>query len=448
MSAARTILFCTQSASAIGGVENWLDQLCSGLDSNRWRPIVALVRGSRAHDPDRFRRSHPALETVEIDGRGLPQDSRVRAVMRCVRRVDPAVFIPLVVSDAHEAAARLRAAGTPTRYLLTLHGNTPPQLLEAREMIPYADFSVAPGALTFRLLAGLGMPPDRLRYIPNGARERIAEPRARVEGEPLRLGYVGRLADVDKRIRDIVPFVHGLHARGIPFHLSIAGDGPERSTLADALASYPVTFLGALSSDQLYREVYPALDALLLFSESEAFGIALVEAMRHGVVPVSSAFVGCVAEEIVADGSSGLLFPVGDSLAAVDCIERLAAQPGLLARVSAEGRRSVEGKFSWSGCIQEWNSALQRCMELPARAVPPRIPQAGRAGSGRLDRMGAHPGVVDALRRTRVRLFGVPEAMHGGEEWPWTQLRHQPSELDSMRRLRESLDQPGTGANG
>jgi hypothetical protein len=38
--------------------------------------------------------------------------------------------------------------------------------------------------------------------------------------------------------------------------------------------------------------------------------------------------------------------------------------------------------------------------------------------------------------------------MHGGEEWPWTQLRHQPSELDSMRRLRESLDQPGTGANG
>ncbi len=250
MSAPKTVLFCSQSASAIGGVENWLDQLCSGLDSARWRPIVALVRGSKAHDPDRFRRSHPALETVEIDGRGLPQDSRVRAVMRCVRRLDPAIFIPLVVSDAHEAAARLRTAGSRSRYLLTLHGNTPPQLLEAREMIPYADFAVAPGALTFRLLSGLGMPADRLKYIPNGARERLVEPRVRPEGAPLRLGYVGRLADVDKRIRDIIPFVQSLHARGIRFHLSIAGDGPERAGLAEALADYPVSFLGALTSDR------------------------------------------------------------------------------------------------------------------------------------------------------------------------------------------------------
>ena len=448
MTEPKTVLFCSQSASAIGGVENWLDQLCSGLDSSRWRPIVALVRGSKAHDPDRFRRSHPGLETVEVDGRGLPQDSRVRAVMRCVRRINPAIFIPLVVSDAHEAAARLRGEGSRSRYLLTLHGNTPPQLLEAREMISYADFAVAPGALTFRLLAALGMPADRLQYVPNGARERIADPQARAEGAPLRLGYVGRLTNADKRIRDIVPLVHLLHTSGVSFHLSIAGDGPERAALTEALAAYPVTFLGALSSDQLYREVYPVLDALLLFSESEAFGIALVEAMRHGVVPVSSAFVGCAAEKIVTDGSSGLLFPVGNALAAADCVERLVSETGLLTRLSAEGRRRVQGRYSWTSCIHEWNSALHLCLDLPTRVVPPRMPQAGRAGGGRLDRMGAHPGVVDALRRTRLRLFGASKAMHGGEEWPWTQLRHEPSELDLMRRLRESMDRPGTGANG
>jgi glycosyltransferase involved in cell wall biosynthesis len=446
VSTPRTVLFCSQSASAIGGVENWLDQLCSGLDLARWRPIVALVRGSKAHDPDRFRRSHPALETVEIDGRGLPQDSRVRAVMRCVRRLDPSIFIPLVVSDAHEAAARLRMAGSRPRYLLTLHGNTPPQLLEAREMTPYADFAVAPGALTFRLLATLGMPPDRLTYIPNGARERLAEPRARAPGAPLRLGYVGRLADVDKRVRDIIPFVRSLRARGVDFHLSIAGDGPERSNLAEALADDPVSFLGPLTSDQLYREVYPELDAILLFSESEAFGIALVEAMRHGVVPVSSAFVGCAAEAIVEDGQSGLLFAVGDAEGAAGCVARLATDAQLLARLAEAGQRRVSGKYTWTGCISAWNEALQACLDREPRVVPD-SPRSSRRMASRLDRMGVHPGLADALRRTKRRLLGVSPAMHGGEEWPWTRLRHDQSEIESMCRLRADIDGPGIHAD-
>lgn len=447
MTEPKTVLFCSQSASAIGGVENWLDQLCSGLDSNRWRPIVALVRGSKAHDPDRFRRSHPALETVEVDGRGLPQDSRVRAVMRCVRRINPAIFIPLVVSDAHEAAARLRSEGSWSRYLLTLHGNTPPQLLEAREMIPYADFAVAPGALTFRLLAALGMPALRLRYVPNGARERIAHPRARAEGAPLRLGYVGRLTNADKRIRDIVPLVHSLHASGVAFQLAIAGDGPERAALSEALAAYPVTFLGALTSDELYRDVYPDLDALLMFSESEAFGIALVEAMRHGVVPVSSAFVGCAAEGIVEDGKSGLLFAVGDVFTAADCIQRLAGDSQLLQLLAAEARRRVEGRYTWSNCIFDWNEALQSCLDLPLREVAAPGRRANHTGKSRLDRMGVHPGVVDALRRTRRRLFGVSAAMHGGEEWPWTRLRHEPAEIEAMLRFRAGIDRSASDAN-
>jgi glycosyltransferase involved in cell wall biosynthesis len=149
------------------------------------------------------------------------------------------------------------------------------------------------------------MPEDRLRYIPNGAREAVCPRVPREPGSPLRLGFVGRLADVDKRAGDLLPFVQALASSGEAFHLTIAGDGPERAKLAQALASYPATFLGARTSEQLFREVYPKLDVLLLFSESEAFGIALVEAMRHGVVPVSSRFVGCAAEAIAVHGDTG-----------------------------------------------------------------------------------------------------------------------------------------------
>jgi glycosyltransferase involved in cell wall biosynthesis len=440
MSGPKTVLLCSQTASTIGGVENWLDQLCAGLDASRWRPIVALVRGSKVHDPVRFKSAHLGLETVEIDGRGLSMEGRIRAVMRCVRHVDPAIFIPLVVSDAHEAAARLRTQRSRSKYLLTLHGNTAPQLLHAKELTAFADYSAAPGTLTCRLLGHFGMPNDRLKHIPNGARPPIVARIPRADGAPLRIGYVGRLTAGDKRVGDLVPLVHALNALGESFQLTIAGDGPERMALESILSAYPVQFLGAQTSEQLYRDVYPNLDVLLLFSESEAFGIVLVEALLNGVVPVSSTFVGCLSESIVEQDVTGLLFPVGDAMAAAACVSRLAREPRTIERLSETGQQRVSTRYSWPSCVQAWDEALQTCVALPSRTI--RATQITRAMGGRLDGLGVTPAVADALRRVRRRLFGVPAAMHGGEEWPWAPRHGDPRKLDYMRQLRKSLDLP------
>ena len=90
--------------------------------------------------------------------------------------------------------------------------------------------------------------------------------------------------------------------------------------------------------------------------------------------------------------------------------------------------------------------ALRACLDLEPRVVPD-SPRGSRRMASRLDRLGVHPGVADALRRTKRRLFGVSPAMHGGEEWPWTRLRHDPSEIESMCRLRADIDGPATLAD-
>jgi glycosyltransferase involved in cell wall biosynthesis len=435
----RTVLFCSQTASAIGGVEEWLDRLCAGLDPSKWQARVALVRGSKVHDPDGFRAAHPSLDTVEIDGRGLPQEGRIRAVMRCVEAVRPHIFVPLVVADAHIAAARLRARDAHARYLLTLHGHTPPQLIHARELLPFVDLAVGPGRLTATLLQRLGMPADRVRYIPNGARPATTVRRERSPGTPLRIGYVGRLTSGDKRAQDLVPIARGLQSLGVEFRLVIVGDGPERKRIADELVGAPVQFLGPVSHDRLYAEIYPELDVLVLCSRSESFGIVLVEAMQHGVVPVCSDYLGRSSEGLVRQGENGLVFPVGDAARAAELLSRLAADEAERQRLSVAAQAGVSGRYGWPDCVGAWQAALDECMSLPARTVPgPDSAEASVAFRGENATLPA--GVLDAVRRVRRAVLGVPTAMHGGEEWPWVPLKRAPGELEAMQRLCEELD--------
>jgi len=431
----RTLLICSPTASVAGGIQTWMRELSARLDRSRWRLLVALLRGAVAHDPRRFREANPELDTIEVDGRGLDARGRVRAVRRCIRHVRPDVFLPLTAIDGHNAVCAAKQDGESVRYLMSIRGNIPAQIADARERVDFADLAVCPGRLTCRLLEWAGMPAERIRHVPNGARAAATGREARAKQEPIRLGYVGRLSRADKRVMDLVGFSRALTEKGVPHTLCIAGDGPVRAELEQALAGR-AEFLGRLDVDTLYERVYPRLDVFLLFSESEAFGIAAVEAMQHGVVPVTSRFIGHGAEGFLRDGETALLFPVGDTEAAAARVQALATDPQLLERLSQAARHDVELRYRWSACIAGWVSALDEMMALPARTGI-RVPRI-EAGPSRLRAIGVPPAMVDALRRARLRIAGVPAGLRGGEEWPWIGRHHDESTLrqieDESRR--------------
>jgi glycosyltransferase involved in cell wall biosynthesis len=438
---AKTLLVCNPTSSIAGGVQTWLRELCVGLDESRWRPLVALLRGTRAHDAAAYRTAWPELETVEIDGRGLAAGGRIRAVERCLKRVRPDVFVPLLAVDAHYAACAAKAAGMGVRYLLHVPGNMPPQIADARQHAPWADLAVGPGRLNCGLLEWAGMPRDRVRHVPYGAAVPKRPRRVRGPGEPLRLAYVGRLAAADKRVGDLVPLVAALVSRGVSYQLTIAGDGAQLASLKNALGEFErVRFLGTLNTGALYEHVYPELDVLLLFSESESFGIAVVEAMLHGVVPVTSRFVGLGAEGMLRHGETALLFPVGDAVAAASCVERLATSPELLGQLSHRARAAVEGRYTWPGCVSGWTAALDEVIELPARSGAQLPEVTPTRTSGRLDRLGVPAGLKEWVRGVRTRVIGVPEALKGGEEWPWIGTGHSADHLAEIAQVARRLD--------
>ena len=106
---------------------------------------------------------------------------------------------------------------------------------------------------------------------------------------------------------------------------------------------------------------------MLMPSEMESFGLAALEAMACSV-PTIATRVGGVPELIV-DGENGFLFPVGDVDGMAAGAVRLLQDPLLLARTSANARRTAKDHFCASRIIPLYESYYDRVIARTASAA-------------------------------------------------------------------------------
>jgi N-acetyl-alpha-D-glucosaminyl L-malate synthase BshA len=113
-----------------------------------------------------------------------------------------------------------------------------------------------------------------------------------------------------KRVIDVVR-IFAQVVKQTPAQLVLIGDGPDRSaaewTARDLGVQANVHFLGKLDR---VNEILPLADILLMPSELESFGLAALEAMACKVPSVATRVGG--VPELIDDGETGLLYPVGD----------------------------------------------------------------------------------------------------------------------------------------
>ena len=107
----------------------------------------------------------------------------------------------------------------------------------------------------------------------------------------LEVAYIGRLAQTQKRVLDLVPLVQELARRNLPFVMHLIGAGEDGRRLheepARAGVSRHARWWGWLTPADVSVRLRQ-LDALVLPSESEGLPLVLLEAMGHGVVPVAT----------------------------------------------------------------------------------------------------------------------------------------------------------------
>ncbi|HEX8905971.1 MAG TPA: N-acetyl-alpha-D-glucosaminyl L-malate synthase BshA, partial [Longimicrobiaceae bacterium] len=196
------------------------------------------------------------------------------------------------------------------------------------------------------------------------------------DGEKLVL-HVSNFRPV-KRVRDVVRTFARL-TREVPSRLVFVGDGPDRPEAADEARTLGVTdrvvFLG---KQDTVAEIMACADLLLLPSQNESFGLVALEAMASGVPVIASNAGGL--PEVVEDGETGFLSPVGDVEAMAEGAAAILRDDGTWRRFSAAARQSAVERYGVQKVIPQYERYYEQIVTGAPREEPEPSPVLAGAG--------------------------------------------------------------------
>jgi L-malate glycosyltransferase len=163
-----------------------------------------------------------------------------------------------------------------------------------------------------------------------------------------------------KRIADIIKIFERVQ-REVKCHLILIGDGPDRS-MAEALVrelkiEKLVCFLG---KQETFAPILSLADVFLMPSETESFGLAALEAMSCGVPVVASKIHGI--PEVVTEGETGFLFPVGDIESMAQGVLTILRDPVLHQRMRTAAREKAVKAFGLEQMITRYEEFYERVL--------------------------------------------------------------------------------------
>ena len=302
-------------------------------------PIVVLSEVNE-HAADFARVGNPVQC---IPAAKLIYEDRLERGYRELARHAPQAVLSCLGGESFEVL-RLLPPGVARLGIIQSHEPGPYQL--ARLYPPHLDTMIG---VSREIGQHLRLMPEmervRVEYIPYGIDFNTAPPVRAFDGtQPLRVVYLGRLIEEQKRVSRLVELVHRVRQTGVPVEFTFAGSGPDETKLRASLAGAGhVCFTGAVPNEQV-AALLARHDVFVLLSDYEGLPLSLLEAMGQGVVPVVSDLPSGM-REVVAD-DCGFRAPVGDVARAAEIISMLARERSQLRPLSARASVLVRADYS------------------------------------------------------------------------------------------------------
>lgn len=265
-------------------------------------------------------------------------------------------------------AQQMMAAKRKLPFVTTLHGTDITLVGMDRSYFPITKFSIeqSNGITTIsdymqKRTADVFGVRNEIRVIHNFVNVDLYKPDPNRDGSEKILLHISNFRPV-KRVLDCIRILAEVRKHG-RVRLLMAGDGPERGP-AEMLARQlgverDVTFLG--KQDHVERLI-PKAHVLLLPSELEAFGLAALEAMACGVVPVATNAGG--VPELVTHGVDGFAEQVGDIHAQSARVLSLLQDDALFHRMSKAARASAVSRFATSSIIPQYEAYYEAVLAV------------------------------------------------------------------------------------
>lgn len=190
--------------------------------------------------------------------------------------------------------------------------------------------------------------------------------------ETLVLGFVGRLTR-DKGIAELLRAFDILRGRLPDVRLLLVGDFEDDDPVPDwarrRIERDPqIRYTGFVNEVETY---YHVMDVLTLPTYREGLGNAILEAHAAGKPVVATKTTGVV--DVIVDGVTGILVPIGDAEALARACRTLLEDSRLAKEMGQAGRARVVELYRqetvWEGLLQEYLRLLDgKALSLPRRA--------------------------------------------------------------------------------
>jgi glycosyltransferase involved in cell wall biosynthesis len=366
----KRILFVS-SLRRYGGGERWMLDAAAGL-RERGHDVRLVARpGSVLAARAPVRR----IPLISVEMRGDVDPLAIAQLATVVRRFQPHVVCPNRDREIRLTAAAIRASRAlpprPARpRLIPRRGSGFPLKDKRRYRLVYlfdVDRVIVNSEATKRsmLRDAPWFTTDRAIVVYNGIdtdayaaltarRDELRRKLRAAVGAPADAPIIALVGELDERKQQRVVIEAAPHVlQEFPAaRILFVGDGEDRAVLEAAIRERgldsSILMLGFRAD---VPEILAGSDVLILPSRVEGFGYVLVEAMAVGI-PTIASNVSSIPE-IVEDGVTGILHPVGDSGAIANAIRFVLANPEAARAMGDAGARVAQEKFALARMLDD-----------------------------------------------------------------------------------------------